>query len=66
MSTDRPPDKAVGLLFRLTLELPETAGLDSPAPGRPEFRLEWVICAGGTPLLTLDCRLAAKARRDGR
>lgn len=59
MSDERPQDVAVGLLFRLTPERPDTAGVDSSAPGLPQYRLGWVICAGGSPLLTLDCRLPA-------
>lgn len=66
MSAERPQDVAVGLLFRLTLERPPAGSAETAAPPLPQYRLGWVICAGGSPLLTLDCRIPADVDQDSR
>lgn len=59
MSADRNPDLHVGLLFRITPERPAAGSDDARVPVLPQYRLGWVICTGGSPLLTLDCRIPA-------
>lgn len=52
----------VALLFRLTVERAGD-GVDGTSRTLPQYRLGWVICAGGSPLLTLDYRLPAELVR---
>jgi len=59
VSAGQPHDTAVSLLFRLAPDTREAGGADEPGPVPPPYRLGWVIYAGGSPLLTLDCRLPA-------
>lgn len=50
-------DLTVALVFRLAIEPPEPRDEGgTTGPGRP-LRLGWAIVAGGSPILTLDCRI---------
>ncbi|HNX49512.1 MAG TPA: hypothetical protein PLS53_06960 [Thermoanaerobaculaceae bacterium] len=50
-------DLTVALVFRLAIEPPAALEEGGAArPGRP-LRLGWAIVAGGSPILTLDCRV---------
>lgn len=57
MSAEPALDQTVALFFRLVVE-PRPAGAAASAadPGQ-QLRLGWAIYAGGSPVLTLDCRL---------
>jgi hypothetical protein len=47
----------VALVFRLAVGPPEALEEGGPThPGR-SLRLGWAIVAGGSPILTLDCRV---------